>query len=269
MAASAGEYSVDEDDQLQPEDTLVDRGVADVLDEGYSPPEQPYRRGSLGSTPEWLEQLLAEEELDPATRLYDPFDTDELQRSDEAERETEFLQHDEVGRTRAGRLVAPDQGFGEDVDADRVADDVGIDGGAASAEEAAVHVIEDEELAGLAGEFRWRNNVGCDASHCSTVCAPSGGSSGWSGAVCPCCTGTTIRPDWRRRYGCPAVQLSESRSGTCWLSRPGRGRASERYSAWPHPTRELSPLGSPDPKQRFSDGTRIAHGMLVWLRIDL
>ena len=53
-----------------------------------------------------------------------------------------------------GRLVAPDQGFGEDVDADRVADDVGIDGGAASAEEAAVHVIEDEELAGLAHEFR-------------------------------------------------------------------------------------------------------------------
>ena len=47
MEVSAGEYSVDEDDQLQPEDTLVDRGVADVLDEGYSPPERPYGRGSL------------------------------------------------------------------------------------------------------------------------------------------------------------------------------------------------------------------------------
>ena len=46
---------------------------------------------------------------------------------------------------RAGRLVAPDQGFGEDVDADLLADDVGIDGGAASAEEAAVHIIDDEE----------------------------------------------------------------------------------------------------------------------------
>jgi hypothetical protein len=34
MEPSAGEYSVDEDDQLQPEDTLVDRGVDDVLDEG-------------------------------------------------------------------------------------------------------------------------------------------------------------------------------------------------------------------------------------------
>ena len=37
------------------------------------------------------------------------------------------------------------EGFGEDVEADLVADDVGIDGGAASAEEAAVHVIDDEE----------------------------------------------------------------------------------------------------------------------------
>ncbi len=98
MEASAGKYSVDEDDQLQPEDTLIDRGVDDVLDEGYSPPEQPYRHGSFGSTPESLEQLLAEEEPDPAARLSDPFDKDERQRSDEAERETEFPQHDEVGR---------------------------------------------------------------------------------------------------------------------------------------------------------------------------
>ena len=66
MEASAGEYSVDEDNQLQPEDTLVDRGVDDVLDEGYSPPERPYGGGSFGSTPESLEQLLAEEEPDPA-----------------------------------------------------------------------------------------------------------------------------------------------------------------------------------------------------------
>jgi Family of unknown function (DUF5709) len=74
-----------------------------------------------------------------------PFDKDEQQRSDEAERETEFPQRNEVGSARAGRLVAPDQGFGEDADADLVADDVGIDGGAASAEEAAVHIIDDDE----------------------------------------------------------------------------------------------------------------------------
>ena len=145
MEPSAGEYSVDEDDQLQPEDTLVDRGVDDVLDEGYSPPERPYGRGFFGSTPESLDQLLAEEEPDPAMQIYDSFDEDEQQRSDEAERETEFPQRNEVGGERAGRLVAPDRGFGEDVDADLLANDVGIDGGAASAEEAAVHVIGDEE----------------------------------------------------------------------------------------------------------------------------
>ena len=78
-------------------------------------------------------------------RIYDPFDKDGQQRSDEAERETEFPQHDEVGRARAGRLVAPDRGSGEDAEADLVADDVGIDGGAASAEEAAVHIIDDEQ----------------------------------------------------------------------------------------------------------------------------
>jgi hypothetical protein len=145
IGASAGEYSVDEDDQLQPEDTLIDRGVNDVLDEGYSPPERPYGPGFFGSAPESLDQLLAEEEPDPAVRMYVPFDKDEQQRSDEAERETEFPQRNEVGHARAGRLVAPDQGFGEDVDADLVADDVGIDGGAASAEEAAVHIIDNEE----------------------------------------------------------------------------------------------------------------------------
>jgi hypothetical protein len=145
MEASTGDYSVDDDNQLQPEDTLIDRGVDDVLDEGYSPPERPYGGASFDSGPESLDQLLAEEEPDPAMRIYDPFDKDEQQRSDEAERETEFPQHDDVGRARAGRLVAPDQGFGEDVEADLVADDVGIDGGAASAEEAAVHIIDDEE----------------------------------------------------------------------------------------------------------------------------
>ena len=38
-----------------------------------------------------------------------------------------------------------DQGAHEDAEKDLVADDVGIDGAAASAEEAAVHVIPDED----------------------------------------------------------------------------------------------------------------------------
>ncbi|CAN3127435.1 DUF5709 domain-containing protein [Mycobacterium sp. smrl_JER01] len=129
---AAGEYSVDDDDQLQPEDTLVDRGLDDILDEGFSPPEHRYSRGEF-------------EEADPAARINTLFDDDERQRSDAAERETEFPRRREVGRSRAGRLVAPDLGFGEDCEADLVADDVGISGGAASAEEAAVHIIDDDE----------------------------------------------------------------------------------------------------------------------------
>ncbi len=142
---AAGEYSFDPDNQLQAEDTLVDRCVDDVLDEGYSPPERPYGGGSFDVEHKSLDQLLAEEEPDPAMHIYDLDDKDEQQRSDEAERETEFPSHDEVGRARAGRLAAPDQGFGPDLEADLLADDVGIDGGAASAEEAAVHIIVEEQ----------------------------------------------------------------------------------------------------------------------------
>ncbi len=141
---AAGEYSPDDDNQLQPEDTLIDRGVDDVLDEGFSPPEQPYGPGAYGPS-ESLDQLLAEEEPDPAARINVWLDDEEQQRSDETEREAEFPESREVGRVRAGRLVAPDLGFGEDTEAELVAEDAGISGGAASAEEAAVHIIEDEE----------------------------------------------------------------------------------------------------------------------------
>jgi len=141
---AAGEYSLDDDNQLQPEDTLIDRGVDDALDEGFSPPEQPYGPGAFGPG-ESMDQLLAEEEPDPAARINVWLDSDEEQRSDEAERAAEFPESREVGGVRAGRLVAPDWGFGEDTDAELVAEDVGISGGAASAEEAAMHIIEDEE----------------------------------------------------------------------------------------------------------------------------
>jgi hypothetical protein len=50
----------------------------------------------------------------------------------------------EAGTDRAGRLVAPDEGVRTDTTKETVAEDVGIDGGAAGAEEAAVHVVEDE-----------------------------------------------------------------------------------------------------------------------------
>jgi hypothetical protein len=123
--AAAGGYSVDDDDQLTQEDTLLDRGVDDLLDEGYSPPD----RWQEPREHETLDERLADEQPDPALGAGD--DPDE-QSGD-----------DEVGATRAGRLVAPDAGFGADTESDLLGSDVGIDGGAASAEEAAVHVIEE------------------------------------------------------------------------------------------------------------------------------
>jgi uncharacterized protein DUF5709 len=125
---SAGQYSVDDDDQLSQEDTLIDRGVDDLLDEGYSPPDKWVEPRDN----ETLDELLSEEEPDPAMQL------------DDDESGSDFIEDDEVGNRRAGRLVAPDEGFGEDAEKDMLANDVGIDGSAASAEEAAVHVIDDD-----------------------------------------------------------------------------------------------------------------------------
>jgi hypothetical protein len=47
---------------------------------------------------------------------------------------------------RVGRLVAPDQGTGEDTEKDEVAVDAGAAGGGASAEELAIHPVPDDEI---------------------------------------------------------------------------------------------------------------------------
>ena len=128
------------EDQLQPADTLDDRGVEDVLDEGYSPPEKPIGSRAHGTTPaevaagETLEDRIAQEEpeVDPYAEAHAGIPDEESP--------------DQVGQERAGRLTAPDEGLRQDVDAELVADDHGIDGAAASAEEAAVHVIDDEPV---------------------------------------------------------------------------------------------------------------------------
>ena len=121
-------------DQLQPEDTLDDRGVEDVLDEGYSPPE---REPDHLRHPEGGESL--ERRLD--------VETPEVWSGAQDEADADIVDGDvggEVGARRSGRLLAPDEGSHEDVDAELVAEDEGIDGAGASAEEAAVHTIEEE-----------------------------------------------------------------------------------------------------------------------------
>jgi hypothetical protein len=125
-----GEYSVDDETQLQPEDTLDFHGVEDVLDEGIVTRESWSPGQGFGNTAaeehegESLEQRLAQEIPD-----YDP-ERDAWQDDD--------LDDDQVGDARSGRLVASDEHD------DRFVQDVGIDGAGASAEEAAMHVIDDD-----------------------------------------------------------------------------------------------------------------------------
>lgn len=104
-----------------------------LMDTSYSPPEKP-RNTEENET---LDERLAEEEPE----IWDREDGDGLGDTTDTDGE---LVDDEVGDLRSGRLVAPDEGAHEDTEKDLVATDVGIDGGAASAEEAAVHVVEDD-----------------------------------------------------------------------------------------------------------------------------
>lgn len=140
---AAGENGVDAENQLQPLDTLINQEVDDILDVGYSPPERKSGYDPL-RPPASMDQLLAQEEPDPASRINVPLDEAERRRAEAAVLEVEFPRRGEVGSERAGRLVALDLGVGEDTEPELVAEDVGISGGAATAEEAAVHIIEEE-----------------------------------------------------------------------------------------------------------------------------
>ena len=136
-------YSVDDEDQPQSSgDSLVDdRGLPNPLDEGFSPGEKWSTGQGFGNTPleeamgETLDQRVAQEIPEP-----DPYEEAEAMSLDAIERGT-AEEGSEVGDERAGRLVEPDEGVRGDEEGAALAFDVGIDGAAAGAEEAAVHVI--------------------------------------------------------------------------------------------------------------------------------
>jgi hypothetical protein len=111
-AADLDDYSTQE-----PADSLTGQpGVPgdDPLDRGVAPPER------------WSSVIRDDDE-------------------DEADEYVDGLLLDDGPDPRAGRLVAEDEGAHPDDEEDLVARDVGIDGGAASAEEAAIHVVEDDD----------------------------------------------------------------------------------------------------------------------------
>jgi hypothetical protein len=133
-------------------DSLLTGPGDDPLDRGVAPPERWSAAMKFGSTAEVqeegesLDQLLAEEEPDDALDLDGDDDLPEDDEdTDEADEYLDGLLLDDGPDPRAGRLVAEDEGAHPDEEADLVARDVGIDGGAASAEEAALHVVEDDD----------------------------------------------------------------------------------------------------------------------------
>jgi hypothetical protein len=114
------EGGVEDADDPDPAEQLTGEDLEEPYDTGYSPPERPPAATRYGTTDleqaegESLDQRLAEEEPD--------------------------IDHDQDGR-----LVAPDEGAHADLEKDEVAYDVGRAGSAASAEEAAVHVVDEDE----------------------------------------------------------------------------------------------------------------------------
>jgi hypothetical protein len=151
-------------------DTLDGAPGDDPLDRGVVPPERWSAGVRFGDTAaeqsegESLDQLLAEEEPDDTLDLTeDELEDDEEDAEDIEEDEADDddddpddvddagdeavdgLLLDDGPDPRAGRLVAEDEGAHPDEEEDLVATDVGIDGGGATAEEAAMHVVEEDD----------------------------------------------------------------------------------------------------------------------------
>lgn len=119
-------------EQLSAQDTLLDRGLEDPLDEGYSPPDHEPNTKIPTEAEEHeglsLDELLAAEmpDVDVLAAAQDNSEVEAL----------------EVGDARAGRLVDSGAGSYEDNEKALIGEDVGFSGGAASAEEAAMHIFD-------------------------------------------------------------------------------------------------------------------------------
>ncbi|WP_030900139.1 DUF5709 domain-containing protein [Streptomyces sp. NRRL F-5126] len=132
---------------LRSQEELDEDEIGDYLDAGYSPAERPLAVREWGITEreshghESLSRRLAREEK-PVDRLEGEGDFP----GDTTDTDGEIID-DQVGAERSGRLVAWDTdvtGVAYDGD-DYWARDVGTDGGAASAEESAVHIVDPDQ----------------------------------------------------------------------------------------------------------------------------
>jgi len=148
--------AVDDTDDLDPIESLTGDDPDEAMETGYNPPDrEPYNLRHLMTAAETLageslDERLAEEEPDITIE-----DEPDLNRADEVDMpiaEEPDINLDDQDRDdaqpRAGRLVAPDQGMHGDNESEAIANDVGPAGYASSAEEAAVHIVEEGEEQG-------------------------------------------------------------------------------------------------------------------------
>jgi Family of unknown function (DUF5709) len=149
---------LEDDGVLDASDTLDGDPGDDPLDQGIVPADRWSAGERYGTTlaeeraGESLDQLLAQEQPEP-----DPYADDTLSTGDPsgragdevderwADEDVDGLLLDDGPDPRAGRLVAPDEGAHSDDEGDLIGRDVGIDAGAASAEEAAIHIVDDDD----------------------------------------------------------------------------------------------------------------------------
>jgi hypothetical protein len=120
----------DDTDDLDPVEALTGDDPDEAMQTGYNPPDREPYNLRHAPTPfeeregESLDEKLAEEVPD--------ISEDDVAFDDE--------------QPRAGRLVAPDEGAHPDEEADEVAADVGPAGYGSSAEEAAMHLVDEDEV---------------------------------------------------------------------------------------------------------------------------
>ncbi|WP_109473228.1 DUF5709 domain-containing protein [Ornithinimicrobium cavernae] len=149
-------YSLDDEDQLQPEDTLV--GDEDPLDAGYQTAERLHGSRAWGTTPdeqrtdETINQRIGQEVPDPHSAYGAPdnesgLDEDPRDRVGGDDPDSIPAERDFLGEQggEVGQLVSPDEGMREDTEKDLVAADEPEIGGESAEEDAMRYTTEDTE----------------------------------------------------------------------------------------------------------------------------
>ncbi|MGN6606962.1 MAG: DUF5709 domain-containing protein [Jatrophihabitans sp.] len=120
--------AIEDADDLDPVENLTGDDPDEIMQTSYDPPDrEPYNLRHVPTPNEEVEGESLDQKLSEEVPDVSPDDVS-------------FTDED----PRAGRLVAPDEGWDVDREKDEVATDVGPAGYASSAEEAAMHVVDEQ-----------------------------------------------------------------------------------------------------------------------------